>query len=229
MKKDRVKLFLKICAVHICVLLFVSCNSVMDDAQSKVPESLGFEDQLSSKYAGIYLRVKMKGAKYDELQVSYGPLDSIPIELRDLRDLRVLDLSHNRIQSISNRQVSLLQNLEELNLNDNHLDRIPDLSSLQNLLVLRLRGNALAGNKVILSKLPPSLRFLDLSHNDINELLYHDRYGLPENLQGIDLSHNYIRRISPELCNENTGFEILVDSLHRAYLNMPCLRVPSYW
>ena len=94
----------------------------------------------------------------------------IPLELAQLSELVVLDLSHNRLTGPLPPSLGRLENLTQLSLNDNDLTRgIPsELGSLSKLTWLRLDGNRLSGS--IPSELGQltNLVYLLLSRNRLN-------------------------------------------------------------
>lgn len=100
------------------------------------------------------------------LNLSKRTLPAVPAEIARFPNLYHLNLSHNQITelppfifSLTNLEEALLQNnqltvlpaeisqlthLRELYLGDNQLQTLPDLSALQNLEILILRGNPLS-------------------------------------------------------------------------------------
>lgn len=81
-----------------------------------------------------------------ELDLRGNQLTAIPPGLENLRQLRLLDLSHNPIvlDADGNRRLGALTHLQRLDLNFSQLGQTPDVSSLIHLRHLHLRSTALA-------------------------------------------------------------------------------------
>ncbi len=77
-----------------------------------------------------------------KLDLSNNNLDgSLQAEVRQLQNLKVLDLSNNQFTGVP-AEIGQLKNLEILNLSNNQLTGLPhELGNLSNLKVLDLRGN----------------------------------------------------------------------------------------
>lgn len=91
-----------------------------------------------------------------------GLTGSLKAEVRQLGELRTLDISRNNFTGLP-AEVGQLSKLEVLNLSDNPLTGLPyELGNLQNLKTLDLRGTnyAEADLVVIQSKLPATVRIL---------------------------------------------------------------------
>lgn len=114
-----------------------------------------------------------KGIKYlvhlRKLDISRNKLKSIPGFLSHLINIQVLKLSHNQIESIDIQAFTGWKELEELHLDHNCLERIPDtISSCKKLARLLLEYNKI-------KQLPDSidecqLYHLDVSHNKLASL-----------------------------------------------------------
>jgi Leucine-rich repeat (LRR) protein len=77
-----------------------------------------------------------------QLDLSHNNLSgSLPAEIRQLQDLRVLNLSNNNFTGVP-AEIGQLQKLEVLDLSDNNLTGLPyELGNLSNLRTLDLTGN----------------------------------------------------------------------------------------
>ncbi|XP_049639013.1 leucine-rich repeats and immunoglobulin-like domains protein 3 [Suncus etruscus] len=82
-----------------------------------------------------------------------------------------LDLSHNKLTFIKANSMSHLQNLQEVKLNNNELEAIPNLGQVSaNITLLSLAGNKIIEILPEQLKQFQSLETLDLSNNNISEL-----------------------------------------------------------
>lgn len=95
-----------------------------------------------------------------ELNVSNNSLDgSLQAEVRNLQNLKVLNLSNNNFTGVP-AEIGQLKNLEVLNLSNNNLTGLPnELGNLSNLKVLNLKGNNYSTNdlNIIKQKLPSTV------------------------------------------------------------------------
>ena len=134
--------------------------------------------------------------KLQEMHWNSG-LTTLPREISLLRNLRILDLSNNKIVSIPT-EIAQLSSLYELNLSKNQLTSIPkEIYTLTNLHILILSYNQLTSIT-----------------NEIAQLI---------NLRRLILSHNLLTSISPEIhCLANLGilnlaFNKLTEIPHNIY------------
>ncbi|ODV64081.1 leucine-rich repeat domain-containing protein [Ascoidea rubescens DSM 1968] len=109
--------------------------------------------------------------------------------LSNLTDLKVLNLSQNRISKI-NKNLSNLINLTDLNLSRNLINNIENLDHLYNLIHLNLSYNDITEIKNLNNL--TNLTYLDLKENKIE--LINNLNGLT-NLTHLDLKNNIIERI----------------------------------
>jgi Leucine-rich repeat (LRR) protein len=81
----------------------------------------------------------------EELNLSNNRLTgALPAEIRQLRNLRILDASNNLMTGVP-AEIGQLTKLQELNLSNNQLTGLPsELGNLTSLRVLDLRGNAVS-------------------------------------------------------------------------------------
>ena len=89
-------------------------------------------------------------------------------QICDMRALKYLCLSQNSLTKIPNT-IRKLTNLEELNLRENLLTQIPDISSARKLRVLNLCNNNLSTLPKYLGTLP-NLQYLNLYNNSLRTL-----------------------------------------------------------
>ncbi|MEJ9411417.1 leucine-rich repeat domain-containing protein, partial [Schinkia azotoformans] len=126
---------------------------------------------------------------------------SISNPFSKLKKLKVLDLSNNQITDISN--LSELTNIEELKLSENKIQDISALNQLTNLTALGIPYNEIS-NINSLSELT-KLKYLDLSYNQIDDL---SSLSNLINLSELALYNNNIYDVNPlsNLINLNTLF-----------------------
>lgn len=99
----------------------------------------------------------------EELNVSYNELSgSIPSQIGQLKNLRILNASHNNMTGVP-AEIGQLRNLEVLNLSYNQLTGLPnELGNLKNLKTLDLRGNQYSTQDLdgIRANLPSTVQIL---------------------------------------------------------------------
>ncbi|XP_046830787.1 leucine-rich repeat-containing protein 28-like isoform X2 [Vespa crabro] len=100
----------------------------------------------------------------------YGNLiKELPIELGNMSQLTVLDLSANKLKEIP-ASIGNLINIESLLFNDNYIKKLPmEMSQLHNLEVLSLSGNEFVALPEWLGSLP-KLKELNADNNYLKEL-----------------------------------------------------------
>ncbi|MBD2020802.1 leucine-rich repeat domain-containing protein [Leptolyngbya sp. FACHB-36] len=119
-------------------------------------------------------------------------LSQIPVELFELKQLEVLDLSNNQIAEIS-ADIKQLQNLSILNLFGNQISEISvAIGQLQSLIGLHLAYNQITEIPAVIGQLQ-SLSRLNLSGNQITEIPA--VIGQLQNLLKLNLSNNQITEI----------------------------------
>uniref|UniRef100_A0A915K7J1 Ig-like domain-containing protein n=1 Tax=Romanomermis culicivorax TaxID=13658 RepID=A0A915K7J1_ROMCU len=157
------------------------------------------------------------------LDLSHNFLQQSPImdeSRRELFNLKLLDLSFNRLEKLDDFQFEGLFNLEELNLADNSLFSINDRSflGLNKLETLKLSGNRLPFFENVWWKNLPNLHNLYADRNRFT-FLQADAFKLLPNLMTLDLSKNKLYRINDraftdliklETLNLNSNFLIQV-------------------
>ena len=95
-------------------------------------------------------------------------INKIPKEIEVLTNLKELDLEKNNISEIP-KEIGKLKNLKVLNLDSNNISKIPkEIGNLSNLTRLQLQGNWITKIPEELDKLP-KLELLDISGNPILE------------------------------------------------------------
>lgn len=121
-----------------------------------------------------------------------------------LQELKVLDLSHNRIQFIDGAIFVDIPQIEVFKCNNCQLFqlRTPDFIIPEKLQTLSLANNVIQD----LSELHPNLlkivRHLDLSGNQIRHIQYKEHFAKSQLLQSLDLSYNNLSHIEDcAFCN----------------------------
>lgn len=114
----------------------------------------------------------------------------IPKGVTTLAALRTLDVSRNALAAISESEILNFPSLQELNVAENRLCTIPDVSGWIGLITLCAGGNKLTTTPEGLTSLP-KLKTLDLSRNSIKQL--DRRLGLMDNLTYLEVGNNPLR------------------------------------
>ncbi|CAG5119784.1 unnamed protein product [Candidula unifasciata] len=127
------------------------------------------------------------------LDLSRNSVTRLAAGFSDLSNLKVLNISHNKMESFQGDAVSHLSNLQTLDLSYNkltHSNRV-NLSPLTNLIHLNMNNNFLGA--VIVPSNTSSLSFLDYHSNRITEFSGLDDSGA---LELVDLSDNDLRSVA---------------------------------
>lgn len=169
----RTKMSLKsFCTVIILVLLGViewTCNTKTSlEGALNNPEKI---DSLDLSRQGILMLPAnfkdLKNLKY--LNLSYNKLSEFPDVICSLKKLKTLDLSHNFIVEIP-EQLLLCKDLEKLTIAANPIIKFPHgIQELENLRVLNLSNTNIKTRELKFAKLK-KLEELHLNFNEINKL-----------------------------------------------------------
>lgn len=104
------------------------------------------------------------------LDLSNRKLEKIPSEVFAMKDLENLNLSGNKLSGAPQAEIRNLKNLRVLDLHDNALTGLPaELGQLANLVELNVSNNALTGLPLELGNLT-QLQLLDVSGNDYSTI-----------------------------------------------------------
>jgi len=161
------------------------------------------------------------------LSLTEHSLDQIPTQVFEIRNLKTLDVSKNKIKKLGIKLASLKE-LKSLNCDDNLLEanEMSLISSLTKLQSLSLGGNQLgepstkttrkkssSSSKIITNEannkfppLPPSLKQLKLNNNNflnIPSILYesNNNYFCLTKLEKLDISNNNLAVLPEEISN----------------------------
>ena len=172
------------------------------------PEDMTNDDEKTNQFGGL-----------EHINLQRNQLSAIPIGLRQLERLQVLNLSNNKLTNEALKVIGQVRNLKELMLGDNLLQGNLDFGGhqLNNLQTLDLHGNGildvhegsfihfqnlksinLAGNKLtaihwkLFEGIP--LTDLNISKNGLTNTLFDEVVNLP-NLRILDASHNSLKEI----------------------------------
>lgn len=133
-------------------------------------------------------------------------LRTIPAAIGNLKELEILDLSHNAIQTLP-PTIGQLSRLKVLNVSGNSLKNLPaSMAQLAQLQYLFLGRNGLKANLEVLQFLP-SLVELNLNSNYIRTFPY--SLSKLHRLKKLDLSDNELTQFPLAIINQLTNIESL--------------------
>eukprot|EP00062_Callorhinchus_milii_P013150 gi/632961073/ref/XP_007896550.1/ PREDICTED: leucine-rich repeat neuronal protein 4 [Callorhinchus milii] len=118
-------------------------------------------------------------------------------ELKDLHNLSVLILNHNKISEMVWSE-AVLPPLVSLDLGYNNLTKLQWQSEMPDLAVMKLEGNPRLEISPHQFSHLPGLRELNLSHTTLNESSYKAFASKLGNLQSLDLSANLFQILDPQ-------------------------------
>jgi Leucine-rich repeat (LRR) protein len=104
-----------------------------------------------------------------ELHMAFNDLDRVPINVRSIVHLQVLDLRGNRIRNLEKARLEDAKELVTLYLQSNRLDSIPDSFKFEFLRILNLSSNRFTRMPMVLFEIA-ELEELDMSFNDLSEI-----------------------------------------------------------
>ncbi|KAM4019373.1 transforming growth factor beta activator LRRC32-like [Anomaloglossus baeobatrachus] len=170
-----------------------------------------------------------------EVKCQHNAMHFVPKSLPD--SLKTLDLSHNLIQELTRISMSNLLNLENFNIEQNHLETIENgaLDALLRLQSLNLASNRLhkhyLSNKGGFGSLQ-SLKRLNLAHNNLDTDTVHCYLSNITSLVNLDLSWNTIAILLlgmfdgvPRLVELNLSNNYIAEIESGTFDSLPYLRV----
>lgn len=146
----------------------------------------------------------------EKLHISHNSIYTIPLEIKNFRYLKALNISFNSIEYNYIPHLSMIPNLKELNIGYNELRELPeDMSSFESLSKLGLAGNKFTSNykaSLFWAALATieGLVVLDVSRNSIRgihtEKLVNGNFS---NLEVLDFSYNSVENQHNLICTRN--------------------------
>ncbi|KAL3882136.1 hypothetical protein ACJMK2_028507 [Sinanodonta woodiana] len=149
------------------------------------------------------------------LNLSYNAIENLP-SFRGLQNLYVLDLRHNNIKYLDSSSFAGASGIGGINLNNNRIQTIGEntFTNLQSLVLLFIEKNEIdyIENNAFGDA---SIVELNLRNNNISDINLFRHSNFPS-LRKLDLSHNNITvRISSDFCSRFQGIETLLISNNR--------------
>lgn len=157
-------------------------------------------------------------SKTGACQLSRMGLKELPPDLiRLTKNLRTLDVSHNKIQHLCPPNLGLFTMLRQLVVSDNQLHHLPDeeMKQLKKLECLSAEMNFLTSLPPVIASLA-NLRTVNLSKNLFQ--VFPEQLCCLKNLDAVDLS-----------CNRITRFPANINELHAIELNLNQNQVRKKW
>jgi len=132
----------------------------------KKKQDLHPSDKAALAELAKYSSYESEGGRIVKISIRNRDLTEIPVQVFRFAKLRVLDLQGNTITEPNAKLFELIPALEELSLQDNLLEKIPEeIKNLKNLHKLNLRKNKISEVPLVLGSLP--LQSLDISDNKL--------------------------------------------------------------
>ena len=169
--------------------------------KEKENNKLNVENKKNNEMPNLFYKELKCNTKYKDLKhlivINKNIIQINSYFYSNLKNLEVLDLSHNVIGKISEK-ITEFQSLKILNLNDNFLSVLPPyLKDLKSLEELYLNNNKI---ELIPTSIEffPSLKILDLSQNSIERLPM--ELGFIAKLESLSIDRNDFTEIPTTLC-----------------------------
>ena len=111
------------------------------DNENWIQKLLAWSDKSINNDNVIFPKIKDDILKITKINLRWNRLVNIPVELCNIKQLKVLELNNNNLTGLP-KEITKLQNLEELNLNINNLTTLPkEIIQLKKLKVLNIKNN----------------------------------------------------------------------------------------
>lgn len=126
-----------------------------------------------------------------EVDISHNHIQNtlFPRDASIMGKLKLLDASHNALLSLAD-DMTILLSLQSVNIAENRLEHLPEMSSCKDLITLVAPGNKITAIPEGIQTLR-NLKNVDLSRNDIRKL--DERVGLLDNLTVLNVTNNPLR------------------------------------
>ncbi|MEO6993763.1 MAG: ankyrin repeat domain-containing protein [Lacunisphaera sp.] len=139
----------------------------------RLPDDIGSAPRLNTIIAADNQLTDLPGSlaslPLQRLEIDHNRLRTVPDVVGQCRHLTSLNLGGNALTTIP-EAVLMLPDLSDLDLNDNRLDHVPDLSRASHLKRLGLRANRITELPANGDWLPASVTELDLAGNQISRV-----------------------------------------------------------
>ncbi|XP_034945281.1 protein phosphatase PHLPP-like protein isoform X2 [Chelonus insularis] len=153
----------------------------------------------------------------EHLDMSYNSLDGLPEWISDLPNLHTLFASHNDLTFLPDKLLSQPSSLEVLDLSHNRLQSLPSPKKPLNIVHLTLQDNALKTLPTTFFQYTERIKVLNLSNNRLSELVYNDQHS-----KSRSNTHNLEKLYLTANCLTDTALDALAKFpalriLHLAY------------
>lgn len=146
----------------------------------------------------------------EKLNLRQNNLQHVKEIFKNLKNLKYLNLSMNRIYLIEEQVFDDLENLVSLNLSNNRLNSVPSFPDLIKLRELNLGGNKLKKVEKEFENLK-NLTSLFLCFNSIEKLNYQSMINLKK-IEFLFLNSNNLKQIDPNIFSDMKSLKILLIS-----------------
>ncbi|XP_070188514.1 leucine-rich repeat-containing protein let-4-like [Littorina saxatilis] len=186
-------------------------------------------DDLPEDFFGRYLQV-------EKLVLKSNNLTRIPEAVKTLGEVKSLDVSDNKVDSMIVEILAGISGLEDLDLSGNSLESLSlgdDEQTLQGDITLRLTTLNLSSNGI--SSIDGTvftsmnhLTSLDLSHNDLQEVTNTMFTQLEPSLVTLDLSNNALQRVQPFALQHLGHLRVLSLARNKPLNDVETLQFPQH-
>ncbi|CAH1778133.1 unnamed protein product [Owenia fusiformis] len=176
------------------VLILVCLRTVMS-----CPDACDCSDGISAICTNANLEAPPSGLPRNiiHLNLHNNNIENLSGSLNQYSSLRTLNISRNRLSSITNQSFFGLRHLEVLDLSNNHIQEsaLYAINALPNLLELHMSNCSVSSIDNTWMRTFNKLKLLDLSHNQIASIP-DSTFRYLTSMNFLDLSHNYITNVT---------------------------------